>query len=463
MSEEHHVVIVGGGFAGLNAAKALKRARSRVTLIDRQNYHLFQPLLYQVATGGLSPADIATPIRALLRGQKNAQVILGEVDWIDIAARRVLLGDGEEVEYDTLILATGARHSYFGREEWAEAAPGLKTIEDAIEIRRRIFFAFEAAERSTDTKERRSWLTFAIVGGGPTGVELAGAIGELAQSTLKHNFRSFDPADARILLFEGGDRVLPTYHHKLSNQALGALEGLGVTVRTGTTVQDVTTDGVEISANGHTKHIPCKTVIWAAGVAASKLARCVAMATGPELDRSGRVTVEPDLTVVGHPEVFVTGDMASYSHQTGSPLRGTADVACAQGAYVGKAISRRLKSKEVKPFKFRDLGKLAVIGRSQAVADLPGIRLSGFLAWWSWLLIHLLLLVDFQNRMTVFVQWGWNYLTRNRSARLITQRHQSIPRDLVSAQLGRSSEIHPEDILIDGAATVDGSKQRQRS
>ena len=420
MKGDHHVVIVGGGFAGLNAAKALNRAPASVTLVDRRNHHVFQPLLYQVATGGLSPADIATPIRALLRKQKNVQVILGEVASIDISAKRVLMSDGHQVDYDTLVLATGATHSYFGREDWADTAPGLKTLEDATEIRRRIFFAFESAERISDLEEQRAWLTFVIVGGGPTGAELAGAIGELAQSTLKHNFRSFDPADARILLFEGGDRVLPTYHPRLSEKALIALEGLGVTVRTGTFVEDVTPDGVEISACGHTQRIPSKTIIWAAGVAASNLATCVALSTGAELDRAGRIVVEPDLTVVGHSEVYVMGDMASYSHQTGKPLRGTADVAKAQGTYVGKAIARRLQSKEVKPFKFRDLGSMAVIDRSQAVADLPGIRLSGFLAWWCWLLIHLILLVDFQNRLTVFVQWGWSYLTRNRSARLIT-------------------------------------------
>lgn len=445
----HHVLIVGGGFSGLHAAKAINRAPARVTLIDGRNHHLFQPLLYQVATGGLSPADIATPIRALLRGQKNARVILGEVVGVDVATRRVMLSDGDEIIYDTLVLATGARHSYFGKDEWAEAAPGLKTIEDATEIRRRIFLAFEAAERATTLGERRAWLTFAIVGGGPTGVELAGAIGELARSTLKDNFRSFDPALARIYLFEGGDRVLPTYHHRLSEKAFSALGALGVTVRTSTLVREVTLDGVEISAGDHSQRIQCKTVIWAAGVAASNLAKSIALGTGAELDRAGRVVVEPYLTVVDHPEIFVLGDMASFSHQTGQPLRGTADVAKAQGSYVGKAISRRLRNKKVEPFRFRGLGKLAVIGRSQAVADLPGIRLSGFLAWWSWLLIHLILLVDFQNRLTVFVQWGWNYLTRNRSARLITDGRQPVSRPTIEMAPDGSTELLPWEPSID--------------
>lgn len=462
MSGGHHVVIVGGGFAGLNAAKALSRAPARVTLIDRRNHHLFQPLLYQVATGGLSPADIATPIRALMRGQKNARVILGEVVEVHVDPGQVVLSDGDKIDYDTLVLATGARHSYFGKEEWAEAAPGLKTLEDAAEIRRRIFFAFEAAERATDPEDRRAWLTFVIVGGGPTGVELAGAIGELARSTLKDNFRSFDPANARILLFEGSDRVLTTYHPRLSEKALSALGDLGVTVRTGALVRGVTPDGVEISAGDQSQRISCKTVIWAAGVSASSLAGSIAVGTGAELDRAGRLIVEPDLTVVDHPEIFVLGDMPSFSHQTGHPLRGTADVAKAQGSYVGKAISRRLRSKKVDPFKFRDLGKLAVIGRSQAVAELPGIRLSGFLAWWSWLLVHLILLVDFQNRLTVFVQWGWNYLTRNRSARLITGRRQSIFLEPEAGPVDHSLISNPESLPIDGLARAQGYKKSRK-
>ena len=404
----------------MNAAKALKGAPAQVTIIDRRNFHLFQPLLYQVATGGLSPADISVSIRALLQKQKNARVILGEVESVEVADRCLKLSDGEQVEYDTLVLATGARHSYFGHDDWAEAAPGLKTIEDATKIRRRIFLAFEAAERVSNPSERGAWLTFVIVGGGPTGVELAGAIGELANGTLKDNFRSFDPSDAHILLFEGGPRVLPTYPAQLSSKAAAALLRLGVTVKTNTLVQNVWKDAVEVSAGGETERIRTRTVLWAAGVQSSHLGREIADETGTEMTRAGQVVVGPDFTVPGHPEIFVIGDLASYSHETGSPLRGTADVAIAEGTYVGKAIRRRLTDKKQKPFKFRDLGMLAVIGRSAAVADLGFIRFSGWLAWWFWLLVHIMKLVDFQNRLAVIVQWGWSFLTRNKSARLIT-------------------------------------------
>ena len=404
----------------MNAAKALKGAPAQVTMIDRRNFHLFQPLLYQVATGGLSPADISVSIRALLQKQKNARVILGEVESVEVADRRLKLSDGEQVEYDTLVLATGARHSYFGHDDWAEIAQGLKTIEDATKIRRRIFLAFEAAERVSDPSERGAWLTFVIVGGGPTGVELAGAIGELANGTLKDNFRSFDPSDARILLFEGGPRVLPTYPATLSSKAAAALLRLGVTVKTNTLVQNVWKDAVEASAGGETERIRTRTVLWAAGVQSSHLGREIADETGAEMTRAGQVVVGPDFAVPGHPEIFVIGDLASYSHETGSPLRGTADVAIAEGTYVGKAIQRRLADKKQKPLKFRDLGMLAVIGRSAAVADLGFIRFSGWLAWWFWLLVHIMKLVDFQNRLAVIVQWGWSFLTRNKSARLIT-------------------------------------------
>ena len=420
MEEKHHVVIVGGGFAGLNAARSLRRAPVRVTLIDRRNHHLFQPLLYQVATGGLSPADISTPIRALLHKQRNARAILGDVEDVDVGGKTVTLSDGERIGYDTLVLASGASHSYFGREDWADDAPGLKTVDDALEIRSRILIAFEAAERLSDPEERRKWLTFVIVGGGPTGVELAGAIAELAQRTFKDNFRRFDPAGARIFLFEGGERVLPRTPGTSPRGAAASLERLGVTVRTGTLVKEATADGVEIDMGSERLRVPTKTILWAAGVEASKLGRVVAEATGATMDRAGRILVEPDLTVPGRPEIFVTGDLASYSHQTGKPLRGTADVAIAEGSYVGKAIGRLVARKEAGAFRFRDLGTLAVIGRSAAVADFGFIRFSGWLAWWAWLFIHLLKLVDFQNRLTVMVQWGWSYLTRNRSARLIT-------------------------------------------
>ena len=420
MATRHHVVVVGGGFGGLNAARALGRAPVRVTLIDRRNFHLFQPLLYQVATGGLSPADIAAPIRALLRRQGKAQVLLAEVESVEVADRRVRLSDGQVIEYDTLVLAAGAGPTYFGRDEWAERAPALKTVEDATEIRGRTLFAFEAAERVSNEDARRAWLAFVIIGGGPTGVELAGAIGELARSTLKRNFRSFDPAQARVFLLEGGEKVLPTYDERLRGNAVSSLGRLGVTVRTRAMVEDVDERGVETKTDGEVQRIDARTVIWAAGVQASGLGREVARAAGAEVDGGGRVVVEPDLTVPGHPEIFVIGDLANYSHQTGIPLRGTADVALAQGTYIGRAIGRRLAGKAVNPFRFRDLGTLAVIGRSAAVADLGFVRLTGRLAWWVWLFVHLLMLVGFQNRLTVMVQWGWSYFTRNRSARLIT-------------------------------------------
>ena len=420
MGPIHRVVLIGGGFAGLNAARSLRNAPAEVTLIDRRNHHVFQPLLYQVATGGLSPADISAPIRALVRRQKNLEVVLGNVESIDPNGRVVRLSDGEEIGYDTLVVATGARHSYFGNDSWADDAPGLKTVEDAIEIRGRILLAFEAAERASGPDEREAWLTIAVVGGGPTGVELAGAVAELARGTLRDDFRSFDPATARILLLEGGDRLLSTFRPSLSERALDALHRLGVTVRTGTLVSNVGPDGLEMTSDGHTEHLRCKTVVWAAGVAASILGQDLAAAAGAEVDRIGRVIVNIDFSVPGHPEIFVVGDLASYRHQTGEPLRGTADVAISEGVYVGKAIGRRLRARPSKPFKFRDLGTLAVIGRSSAVADLRVLRLSGRLAWWVWLFIHLLKLVDFQNRMTVFVQWGWSYFTRDRSARLIT-------------------------------------------
>lgn len=444
----HRVVIVGGGFAGLSAAKALKKAPVDVTLIDRKNYHLFQPLLYQVAIGGLSPADISIPIRGLLRNQKNARVILGEVESVNPADRTLKLSDGEKVDYDTLLLATGSSHSYFGNDRWSGAAPGLKTLDDATEIRRRILFAFEAAERVIDPEQRRAWLTFVIVGGGPTGVELAGAIGELASHTLKGNFRAYEPSEARILLFEGGNSVLPTFHPNLAEKAALSLKKLGVTVHTGSKVENIQRSGVTVQIGNDTLQVPARTVIWAAGVQASGLGRIMANGTGAELTRTGQIVVEPDLTVPGHPEIFIAGDLCSYSHQTGTPLRGTADVANAEGRYIGNTIGRRLAGKTVRPFKFLDLGKLAVIGRSSAVADLRIVRFSGRLAWLTWLFAHLLKLVDFQNRLTVAVQWGWSYFTRNQSARLITGPFKS-PVEL-DAQAGVPDDDEPVETRMEG-------------
>ncbi len=425
--DKHRVVIVGGGFAGLNAAKAMRKADADVTVVDRLNHHLFQPLLYQVATGGLSPANISAPIRGLLSRSKNTRVVLAEVEGIDTASRTIATTSGP-IGYDTLVLASGATHSYFGNETWAQNAPGLKSLDDATGIRRKILLAFEAAEQAKTEEERRAWLTFAVIGGGPTGVELAGAIGELSRQTLKHDFRSFDPSTARVLLVEAGQRILATYSESLSPKAARALGKLGVEVMTEAMVIDVRADGITVRRNEADELIPVKTVLWAAGVQASPLGKMLieSVDTGLskseiELDRAGRVPVNTDLTLPGHPEIFVLGDLSNFTHQGGSPLRGTADVAAAEGAYAGRVISQRLNGKSApKPFHFRDLGKLAVIGRSSAVADLKFLRFGGYLAWQFWLFIHVLKLVGYQNRAAVLVQWASNYFTRNRSARLIT-------------------------------------------
>ena len=425
--DKHHVVIVGGGFAGLAAAKALRKADARVTLLDRSNHHLFQPLLYQVATGGLSPADISAPIRGLLSKQKNTRVLLAEVTGINVAARQLATTTGP-VSYDTLVLATGASHSYLGNHNWAINAPGLKSLDDATAIRRKILLAFEAAEQASSEEARAALLTFAVIGGGPTGVELAGAIGELSRQTLKNDFRSFDPSSARVLLIEAGDRILATYSKSLSPKAEKSLRKIGVEVMTGAMVTDIRDGGITVRRGESSEDIAAKTVLWAAGVQASPLGKMLVdainteePASGLETDRPGRVLVEPDLTIPGHPEIFVLGDLASYSHQTGEPLRGTADVAAAEGKYAGKVISRSLQGRmPPHAFRFRNLGKLAVIGRSSAVADLKFIRFGGYIAWQFWLFIHILKLVGYQNRVKVLVQWANSYFTRNRSARLIT-------------------------------------------
>jgi NADH dehydrogenase len=423
MSESRHrVVIVGGGFGGLYAARSLRRAPVQLTLIDRRNFHLFQPLLYQVATGGLSPANIATPLRALLSRQTNAEVLLAEAVSIDVPGRWVVLRDGT-VPYDTLIVATGSTHAYFGHDEWEPCAPGLKTIEDATDIRRRVLLAFEAAERETDPARRRAWLTFVIVGGGPTGVELSGAIAELARHTLRRNFRHINPAEAMILLIEGAERLLMTFPPELSTKAERSLARLGVTVRTKVVVTDVRPDAVEVRAGERTEQITARTTLWAAGVRASALGKVLAEATGAALDRAGRVAVQPDLTLPGHPEIFVIGDLALCTHQTGKPLPGVAPVAMQQGRYVAGLIERRLSGKSAPPFCYRDKGSLATIGRAAAVADFGWLRLSGFPAWMLWLFVHLMYLVQFGNRLLVLMQWAWSYFTRNRSARLITGEH----------------------------------------
>lgn len=412
------VVIIGGGFGGLYATRTLRRAAVEVTLIDRRNFHLFQPLLYQVATGGLSPGEIGSPLRHIVRRQRNTRVLLGEVVGIDVDRRCVRLSDGE-VPYDELIVATGATHHYFGHDDWAPLAPGLKTIEDATEIRRRILLAFETAEREPDPARRDAWLTFVVVGAGPTGVELAGALGEIANDTLKNDFRVIRPADSRIVLVEAADRVLPPYPPGLSEKARRSLERLGVTVRLRTSVTAIARGTLTVSAGGRSEEIRSHTVLWAAGVAASPLARQLATATGAALDRAGRVHVQPDLSLPGHPEVVVIGDTA-HVEQNGALLPGIAPVAMAQGRYAARRVEARLAGRERGPFRYRDKGTMATIGRSAAVADLRVVRFSGLPAWLAWLFIHLLYLVEFESRLLVLVQWAFMYFTRNRGARLIT-------------------------------------------
>jgi NADH:ubiquinone reductase (H+-translocating) len=410
------VVIVGGGFGGLNAAKGLLSSGVQITLLDRRNFHLFQPLLYQVATGGLSPADIAAPLRSIFAEAKSVRVLQAEVSDLDLDRREIAIGD-ERLTYDYLILATGATHHYFGREDWARWAPGLKTIEDATSIRARILEAFELAERDPSN---RALLTFAIVGGGPTGVELAGAIGELARETLASDFRAIDPRSARILLLEAADRLLLSYPEPLAERAAKALSHLGVTVWTKVMVTGIDAEGVTIDRGGKTERVEARTVLWAAGVKASPLGEKLARRSHARVDRAGRILVEPDLSIAGHPEVFVLGDLASL-HQDGELLPGVAPVAIQQGRYVARAIESRLAGKSSPPFRYHDRGSLAVIGRARAVALVWGRRFWGYPAWLLWLFVHLLYLVEFESRVIVLIQWGWSYLTRNRRARLITR------------------------------------------
>lgn len=420
METQHHVVIIGGGFGGLHATRAMKRLPVRISLIDRRNFHLFQPLLYQVATGGLSPADIAAPLRGILSRQKNVRVLMGEVTGFDLAHQAVLMGD-QSISFDSLVVATGVRHFYFGHHDWEAHAPGLKTIEDALNIRHRILYAFEAAERETNPSHIEAWLTFVVVGGGPTGVEMAGAIGEIARYTLKHNFRSIDPSHAKIYLVEGVDRVLSGYRPKLSARAAQDLQQMGVDVLLNTFVTDIQTNHVVLKAGDSTQTIPAKTVIWAAGIQASPLGSQLAVATGVETDRLGRIRVQPDLSIPQHPNIFVIGDLAHCPDAHGNPLPGVALVAIQQGKYVARLIAKRLASQPSPPaFHYHNLGSMATIGRARAVADMGWLRLAGYWGWLAWLFVHLMRLVGFENRVSVFVQWAFNYLTRNRSARLIT-------------------------------------------
>ncbi|MFE1744362.1 NAD(P)/FAD-dependent oxidoreductase [Coleofasciculus sp. H7-2] len=415
----HHVVIVGGGFGGLYAAKALSGAPVHVTLVDKRNFHLFQPLLYQVATGTLSPADISSPLRAVLSDSKNTKVLMGEVKDIDPQQRKVILS-GEELIYDTLIVATGVSHFYFGNEHWATVAPGLKTVEDALEMRRRIFMAFEAAEKETNPEKRRAWLTFAIIGGGPTGVELAGAIAELAYSTLKRDFRNIDTAEAKILLLEGMDRILPPYAPELSAKAEASLQRLGVTVQTKTLVTNIADNIVTTKQGDKIEQIPARTTLWAAGIKASPMGKVLAERTGAAIDRVGRVIVESDLSISGHPNIFVVGDLASFSHQNEKPLPGVAPVAMQEGEYVANLIKQRIAGYSMAPFQYVDRGSMAVIGRNAAVVDLGYVKFSGLFAWLTWVFVHIYFLIEFDNKLIVMLQWGWNYWTRKRGARLIT-------------------------------------------
>jgi len=418
MTADHHVVIIGGGFGGLQAARSLKGAPVHVTLLDQRNFHLFQPLLYQVATGSLSPGNIASTLRAVLGRQKNARVLLAEAADIDAATRHVILKDGE-IGYDTLIVATGSRPTYFGNETWRAFAPSLKTVEDATEIRRRILLAFEAAERETKPNQLGALLTFVIIGGGPTGVELAGALGEIAKDIVGMDFSNIRLADVSIQLIEGSERILPTFSPENSAKAQMVLNRLGVKVRTNSMVTDIGPERVVIKRGEILQTIPCRTVLWAAGMQASPLGQALAQTAGAKLDRGGRVVVEADLSLPNHPEIFVIGDLANYPHQTGNPLPGTAPVAIQQGCYVANLLRNRMEGKPIPLFHYRDRGNMAIIGRASAVAEVGKFRFSGFFAWLVWLFVHLIKLVEFENRVLVLIQWAWYYFTRNRGARLI--------------------------------------------
>jgi NADH dehydrogenase len=425
-AERHRVVVVGGGFGGLQAVLKLRRAQVDVTLVDRRNFHLFQPLSYQVATGALSPGEVAYPLRVIFKRHRNVQVLLAEVAGFELDARRLRLRPSggipapETLEYDSLIVAGGSHYAYFGNDQWAEHALEVKSLESALAVRSRILAAFEAAEG--DPERRAEWLTFVVVGAGPTGVEMAGQIAELARDTLRGEFRTTDPAEARILLVEAADRVLTAFPEQLSARAERSLRRLGVTPMLGHAVVEVDARSVSVKHGDDIERIPTHTVVWAAGVAASGMAGELAQLTGAETDRAGRITVEPDLTLPGHPEVFALGDMVRVKSPEGETqtLPGVAPVAMQQGRYAAKAIRTRLRGGQPKPFHYIDKGNLATIGRASAVADIKGVKLSGFIAWFTWLVIHLWYLVGFQNRLLVFIRWGFSFVTRGRGARLIT-------------------------------------------
>jgi NADH dehydrogenase len=421
----HRVLVIGGGFGGLYAAKSLsKDPRIDLTIVDRRNFHLFQPLLYQIATGALSPGEIAQPLRSVFRKRKNTTVLLGQAVGLDPEAREVQMSDGGPISYDTLIVAAGAHFSYFGHDDWARHAPGLKSLDDALEVRRRILIAFEAAEREHDAERRKEWMTFVVVGGGPTGVELAGALGEIANDTLKRDFRSIDPSQARIVLVEAMDRILPPYPPDRSASARKQLERLGVDVRTGTRVVHIDEHCVKVAIGDREERWPARTVLWAAGVQVSSFVSAVAKATGAEQDRAGRIVVAPDLTIPGHPEIFVVGDAAVQPWHDDRPVPGVAQGGIQGGSYASLAIRRRLSGKPVGPFRYSNHGDVAVIGRLAGVTDIPWMgpfgRQGGFLAWALWLLIHITYLIGFANRVVVVTRWAWSFVTHGRGSRLIT-------------------------------------------
>jgi NADH:ubiquinone reductase (H+-translocating) len=428
-AQRHRVVVVGGGFGGLQAVRKLRRAPVEIILIDRRNFHLFQPLLYQVATGALASGEIASPLRGVFKRDENVRVLLGEVTGFDLAARRVLVdrlpngGEARAIPYDSLVVAAGSSYSYFGHEEWRPFAPEVKSLESALEVRRRILTAFEAAEVEPDPERRSAWLTFVVVGAGPTGVELAGQIAEIARDTLRRDFRTIDTRAARIVLVEMAQRVLPLFPLRLSKRAARALEGLGVTPLVGRKVVGIDEASVTIAAGeGQNERLPARTVVWAAGVVASQLATALAAESGAELDRAGRVAVGPDLTLPGHPEVIALGDMVQVHDAAGKPepLPGLAPVAMQQGRYAARAIRSRLRGEQPPPFRYREKGNLATIGRAKAVADIKGLQLSGLLAWLTWLFVHIFYLIGLQNRLLVFIRWSFSFITRGRGARLIT-------------------------------------------
>jgi NADH dehydrogenase len=469
----HRVLIVGGGFGGLYAARSLRSdPEVAVTLLDRRNFHLFQPMLYQVATGALSPGEIAQPLRSILARQRNATVILGEAVGIDVDKRQVMVSDGGPISYDSLIVATGAHHTYFGHDDWAKYAQGLKTIEDATEVRRRILIAFEAAEREADPERRREWMTFVLVGGGPTGVELAGALGEIAHDTLKRDFRAINPGDARIILVEAMDRILPTFPADRSASAKRQLERLGVTVRLGTTVTEIDDASVHVVPSGdrdaRPEVIPTRTVLWGAGVIASSFARKVADAAGAKSDRSGRVLVEPDLTIPGHPEIFVVGDAAVQPWKPERATPGVAQGGIQGGSYAAKVIRRRILGRPWEPFRYSNHGDVAVIGRLSGVTDIPWMgpfgHQGGFTAWLLWLGIHIVYLIGFANRLVVLIRWGWSFLTHGRGTRLITGERRLPPIAEPEPPVIAPSEEEEQadrELVASGGGKVKGRKQRK--